>query len=1060
MPPGTKNLGVGIKVDDAKVKAELDKLKNLIQSTFGSLPGGIQAVTQAIQAQQTQMTSLTKTVQDLTYKMGQLATSHKQVQAETSRTGLEILHLKGGIQGYIKDLETMIAIQARWYGAKMVLFATAGSFKTGVEYTVEVDKAQAQLLRYDALEGQVTEAHRRAVEEITTYSRQLALRLPVDFEKVVQAADRLRAAGADIDTVKGSLKSFAELQVAFPEINPERFTNALIGILNTFRSTPGLREYTNDAERLIALMDKASVVLAKTTMAPQDLPVLIQHLGQMSQAAGFSIDQMMALSGMIVNLGSKAGPAGRALRGFMDSLSMPKGQDALAQIGVTLDKTKTIAEQLPTIIEGIRKAVGTGEGTGMSLGGMEFLRDIASTERRSALIALLREFEKYQEYAEASKNAQGGLSRAADVMTNSISGQLKILGNLTKELGKALVTSDLFKDGVTLLIGVLKGLGFVLSGLVGVSSLVVDGFKYIYYAIMAISSPVAQLMKAGLSVAMGDYKQAAKDVADIGKVQSGYEEKAWDALNNSMDRAGKRVKEIQDVLFKDWSKDFTGGAGNPLKALTDLLGGDLGNGPKPRTGMEVAAVKEYYRALLLEQQAYQNLALRYAENFHRLGLLSEKDYYDTRVETIARNRDIELGLLELEKQAIEDTYRKGIESLGSSKDAAKKKALDDKRIADLQMLHTKEMQIITKGAADVDTAYTQREQERHKRAIEGYKNDLDITKIFVDEKLQTLLSGMKIQEQYQNYLYETGGSTATAYYEAILGYIDAETVARKQAITEQYEAGQQRLDREYTADGTTYERKKQILLEQEKDHFAYLAAIEKETRSNAEARVAIELKAAEDIRRVYEQLGASGAIGRSLRDLAWNYGNTGKNIYDSMNSLAQQTETSWSTALDYSSKDFMNWGKLATDIIHEVYMELVKVMLIRPMISGMAQGIPFLYNNYMGGYLNGINGESYVPPPRAEGGPVSAGETYLIGEKGRPELLHMGRNSGYVSPIVGGGDVNIKFEVTNSTGIPNLNFKQTGTRMDEATRTKVIMLQLFSKDIDFLRAMKEAMANA
>lgn len=36
-------------------------------------------------------------------------------------------------------------------------------------------------------------------------------------------------------------------------------------------------------------------------------------------------------------------------------------------------------------------------------------------------------------------------------------------------------------------------------------------------------------------------------------------------------------------------------------------------------------------------------------------------------------------------------------------------------------------------------------------------------------------------------------------------------------------------------------------------------------------------------------------------------------------------------------------------------------------------------------------------PALAEGGPANAGQTYLIGEKG-PELLHMGNNSGHVTP--------------------------------------------------------------
>ena len=44
---------------------------------------------------------------------------------------------------------------------------------------------------------------------------------------------------------------------------------------------------------------------------------------------------------------------------------------------------------------------------------------------------------------------------------------------------------------------------------------------------------------------------------------------------------------------------------------------------------------------------------------------------------------------------------------------------------------------------------------------------------------------------------------------------------------------------------------------------------------------------------------------------------------------------------------------------------------------------------------------SHDPPRRAHGGPVSAGQTFLVGESG-PEFLHMGSQSGHVTPDGGG----------------------------------------------------------
>lgn len=56
---------------------------------------------------------------------------------------------------------------------------------------------------------------------------------------------------------------------------------------------------------------------------------------------------------------------------------------------------------------------------------------------------------------------------------------------------------------------------------------------------------------------------------------------------------------------------------------------------------------------------------------------------------------------------------------------------------------------------------------------------------------------------------------------------------------------------------------------------------------------------------------------------------------------------------------------------------------------------------------------------RALGGPVNAGQTYVVGERGA-ELLHMGRSSGYVSPGTGGGTtivVNVAGSVTSENDL-------------------------------------------
>jgi hypothetical protein len=72
-----------------------------------------------------------------------------------------------------------------------------------------------------------------------------------------------------------------------------------------------------------------------------------------------------------------------------------------------------------------------------------------------------------------------------------------------------------------------------------------------------------------------------------------------------------------------------------------------------------------------------------------------------------------------------------------------------------------------------------------------------------------------------------------------------------------------------------------------------------------------------------------------------------------------------------------------------------------------------------GGELAGLSQRDLLTmsgiPGRAMGGPVSAGGTYLVGERG-PELLTMGANSGYVTPNAGMGNT---INVTVTSADPN-----------------------------------------
>lgn len=115
---------------------------------------------------------------------------------------------------------------------------------------------------------------------------------------------------------------------------------------------------------------------------------------------------------------------------------------------------------------------------------------------------------------------------------------------------------------------------------------------------------------------------------------------------------------------------------------------------------------------------------------------------------------------------------------------------------------------------------------------------------------------------------------------------------------------------------------------------------------------------------------------------------------------------------------FAQTGKLSvTSLVNEIIAQQAR--------QGFRQFAGFAANllgNYFGaGSLAGATGfgdanaSAILESTRAAGGPVDAGKTYLVGERG-PELLRLGQGSGTVVPngAMGGGAINIT--VVNQTG--------------------------------------------
>lgn len=150
-----------------------------------------------------------------------------------------------------------------------------------------------------------------------------------------------------------------------------------------------------------------------------------------------------------------------------------------------------------------------------------------------------------------------------------------------------------------------------------------------------------------------------------------------------------------------------------------------------------------------------------------------------------------------------------------------------------------------------------------------------------------------------------------------------------------------------------------------------------------------------------EELYKTGAIGiqeyiRLKRELDEIFGeNEGlNNFLDTLGTAQVALSEDLATAFLEGQKAGDAFKNFFKKLITQIIADIIRLQIIQPILGALLG--PFGYTFSTGGSI----------VPKASGGPVMPGGTYLVGEKG-PELLHMGGAAGTITPNsqMGGGQV-------------------------------------------------------
>ena len=153
-------------------------------------------------------------------------------------------------------------------------------------------------------------------------------------------------------------------------------------------------------------------------------------------------------------------------------------------------------------------------------------------------------------------------------------------------------------------------------------------------------------------------------------------------------------------------------------------------------------------------------------------------------------------------------------------------------------------------------------------------------------------------------------------------------------------------------------------------------------------------------------------------------------LKETLEAVGEEIEKNIKDNLREAITGAQSFGDAMKNVLNKIRDKLIDIALDQA-LSGLGKGI--------GGFLGKIFGGG-----KADGGPVSAGKTYLVGEKG-PELLTMGSSGGFVTPNnkIGGESVtnNIVVNVDASgTAVQgdDANANQFGEQLAAAIQAEII----------------------
>lgn len=329
-----------------------------------------------------------------------------------------------------------------WFAGRAALSKAGGFLGAGEEFEAQMSRVQA-LTRLDKNSAELAALRAQA--------RQLGADTMFSATEAAEGQAFLGMAGFDAKQIQAAMPGLLDMAKA-GDTDLGRTADIGSNILGGF----GLA-----AEEMGRVSDVLTQTMTTSNVTLEMLGETMKYVAPQARAAGASLEEMAAMTGLLGNVGIQSSQAGTALRAMLLRLAAPTGKatKALAALKVQTADAQGNMRGIIDVLADVAKAT-QGMGSARRMG---YLKQIFGEEPASAVAELIDKAGSggITAYLAKVRDSQGAAARTAQTMSDNMRGLRDELSSAWDDvkIGFFDQIAPELKEWGQLLLGFLRGLG-------------------------------------------------------------------------------------------------------------------------------------------------------------------------------------------------------------------------------------------------------------------------------------------------------------------------------------------------------------------------------------------------------------------------------------------------------------------------------------------------------------------------------------------------------------------------------------------------------------------------